>query len=281
MGKRKKGKMRATEAAPGHSVPLVLQLSRSTLVLNIGVAVVRMMGAISFWWTVSQGYLLFFLAAMEVCLEPFFQRRKWIRICMVGVLVGAFVWFNIGFVFTPAPLLTRCGTVSGFYPEGTVLSGIRWNPDLRDLRIMIENPSEEDYHDVDVTVRPDFPNVFITAIGETSNLGATFVTTELQAWQDVNGVPVVKFESTTGHTLNDGWKFADDPRRGMTMPRMVIPNHYRIRCATLPHRATLEVALAVSQNYLPKTGRISNVWIKGTYRGSFRIRTIDRTIRAD
>lgn len=181
-------------------------------------------------------------------------------------------------VTTPSPLLVRSELVVGTYPPGTALGGIGWDGDLRDLRLSIENPTDGDVSDLDFVIRPDFPNVYITQIGEVSNVPAvSFVSTELYARQGPNGEPLVKFDSTTGHTPQDGWRFQPASNERQSAPLRVIPNHYRFRCEKLPYRSTLELSLAIASKDL-SNGTVSKVWIKGTYTGGMRNRALDMTI---
>jgi|GEM_PF-1782138 len=176
-----------------------------------------------------------------------------------------------------APLLMRSEVINVAYPHSSVYGGITWTPDLMDLRVAIENPNDDDYKDIDVTIRADHPNVYIKAIGQISNLpGVTFVNPGLQLLGfDKKGNPIVKFDSATGHLLKDGWKIVT-----LGTENTLLPNYYRIRCEKLPHRTTLEITLAIAKRFiLDPNGKINNVWIKGQYYGGSQLQNIDQNIK--
>jgi len=178
----------------------------------------------------------------------------------------------------PAPLLMRSMLLNGGYRIGTILGGIKWTPDLRDLRVLFGNPTDRDYQDLDITIRPDFPNVTITAIGQVSDIpDVTFVNTKMQAFQKPNGTPIIKFEETESYIEGDGWKFI---KQGPgSAPLSVYPNHYRIRCKKLPFYTTLEITLAISEVDIAKQKyKISNIWLKGQYYAQSHVRIIDKII---
>jgi hypothetical protein len=223
---------------------------------------------------------LIYGSAVLLCVGLWFERfKRWLRLCCMSMVIGAVAGFTFGIVLKPAPIIVGAEMRLEPYAEGTLLGGIKWSPDLRDLRVTIENPSNDDYEDVDVTVRPDFPDIPIISIGQVSNIpGVTFITTELQAWQPSTGPPMVKFDSTTGHTLGDSWGFSTHSTDGAhSTPLQPFPNHYRFRCEKLPHRETLELTIAIAAKDMPKE-KISKVWLRGQYRGNMRTRRIETTV---
>lgn len=181
-------------------------------------------------------------------------------------------------IIQPAPLVMRSLLIKDTYAFGTILGGIKWSSEFRDLRVIFENLTDDDYQDLDVTIRPDFPDITIAAIGQISNIpNVTFFNPVMQAYLKPNGTPDVKFDKTTGHTQGDTFKFVAQGN-GFT-PLRVYPNHYRIRCDKLPHHMILEITLAVHKKDIEKqNGKIHNVWLKGQYYGGSIIRSIDQTI---
>jgi hypothetical protein len=226
------------------------------------------------------GVGLIYGGAALLCIELAFQRfNSWMRVCGIFIVLVAAGGFTRGVVLKPAPVVVRSEMVPEPYAEGVVLWGIKWSSDLRDLRVTIENPSDDDYENIDVTVRPDFPDTPIIAIGQVSNIpGVTFMSTELQAWQPSAGPPIIRFDSTTGHTVGDNWRFsARKTDGGSFTPLQPFPNHYRFRCEKLPHRETLEVSIAIAEKDMPK-GKIGKVWLRGQYRAYMRTHKIDTSV---
>src|SRR6266404_5350375 len=87
--RKKKPSKPALPAKAQVGLPLPLQITRSTFVLNLLVGAIRMMAGVSFWWTVGQGYLLFLLAVLEVWLDPIFtQKGKRFSIAATVALVA-------------------------------------------------------------------------------------------------------------------------------------------------------------------------------------------------
>jgi hypothetical protein len=140
------------ELAETESTPRILVFSRSALVLNLLVAIVRLMQGISFLWFVVLGYALFLLIGVEIWYEPPVRKFRWLS-CLI--LLGAVVCFSVFFTFAAAPLRTIAYTRPGDYPASTVIGGIPWNSHFTDLRVAITNPTSDDYHDVDITIKPD------------------------------------------------------------------------------------------------------------------------------
>ena len=177
-----------------------------------------------------------------------------------------------------AHLVMRSLLIKDTYAFGTILGGIKWSSEFRDLRVIFENLTDDDYQDLDFTIRPDFPDITIAAIGQISNIpNVTFFNPVMQAYLRPNGTPDVKFDRTTGHTQGDTFKVVAQGK-GFT-PLRVYPNYYRIRCDKLPHHMILEITLAVHKKDIEKqNGKIHKVWLKGQYYGGSIIRSIDQTI---
>lgn len=198
------------------------------------------------------------------------------------IAISSFLFLLYDLLIRPsiirAPFLMRSMLLNVGYPIDTILGGIKWTPDLRDLRVLFGNPTDGDYQDLDITIRPDFPNITIIAIGQVSNLpDVSFVNPKMQAFQKPNGTPIVKFEETEVYIKGDAWKgFKQGPG---SVSLRVCANHYRFRCRKLPHHTTLELTLAISKADIAKqNGKISNIWLKGQYYAQSRVRIIDKII---
>lgn len=179
-------------------------------------------------------------------------------------------------IIKQAPLIVRSEVIKVKYPQSQVIGGITWTNDLIDLRVAIENPTDSDYQDIDITIRADFPNTYIRAVGQISNLpGVTFVNPGIQLLGlDKSGNPIIKFASTTGHTIGDGCKIITHGTKST-----LLPNYYRVRCEKLFNRTTIEITLAIAKEFiLEPNSKINNVWLKGQYYGGSTIQTIDQNI---
>ena len=180
-----------------------------------------------------------------------------------------------------APLNIRALLINQPYSSGTILGGIKWSSDYRDLRIIFDNSTENDYQDIDMIVGPDFPKIIIAAIGQISNIpNVTFHNPVMQAYLNPNGQPDFKFDKKTGNILGANFIFVAPHEKveGKT-PLRVYPNYYRIRCEKLPRHMILEITLAIPiQDIAKQKGKINTVWINGQYNGGTQIQNIDQNI---
>lgn len=136
-------------------LPLALKVTRSTLILNIAVGVIRMMAGFSFWWTVAQGYILLLLAGCEFWFEPSLRRKPWLRQAGIVAVIGGLAWFSWAFVFARAPLVAVAQSLDTNYQPGNIVDGISWQAGYSELRFSLENATDLDYSNVELSVRPD------------------------------------------------------------------------------------------------------------------------------
>ncbi len=179
-------------------------------------------------------------------------------------------------IIKAAPLLVRSEVVKVKHPQNQSFGGIIWAPNLIDLRVAIENPTNNDYQNMDITLRPDFPNAYIKAIGQISNIpGVTFVSNEIQLLGlDQNGNPIIKFASATGHTKGDGCKIITHGNKSI-----ILPNFYRVLIEKLYRRTTIEITFAIPKEFISDPdGRINNIWLTGRYYVDSNQYDIDQTM---
>lgn len=210
------------------SIPILLQLTRSTFMLNLVVGVLRMMAGISFWWTVIQGYLLIVLALAELWLEPLFARRKWLTVTLTGIIVIGLIWFSREVVFVSAPLNMSAGSHVDIYGPGSKLHGIEWLPRYSELTVEINNPTSTDYDSFDAQITTDLA---INQLIQTSGLGTCKVegvhATEAPHWQHMHG------DRPVGAIDDPSWGYEVIPKDKHGKP--IVPFYgadwtYRVRC---------------------------------------------------
>jgi hypothetical protein len=207
------------------------------------------------------------------------------------VLIGLYRWVDNNkrkeqptdktLLIKPTPLVIRSLLINQPYSFGTILGGIKWSSDYRDLRIIFDNPTDDDYHDLDMIVSPDLHNMIIAGIGQISNLpNVTFHNPVMQAYLNQNGKPDVKFDKKTGNIYGARFQFVAPHKKvdGKT-PLRVYPSYYRFRCDKLPRHMILELSLAIpTQDIAKQKGKINTVWVKGQYSGGGQTQNIDQNI---
>jgi hypothetical protein len=113
------------------------------------------------------------------------------------------------------------------YSSGTVIGNVIFGPEYTDFRVTIENPTDGDYRDLDLTVTTDLS---ILAGGQLAPFPVvTFIDPEMVHTEqlDADGVSVV-------HVLM--------PRHGFRGVKDA-----RMRCEILPKHASVELVLAVTK----------------------------------
>lgn len=101
------------------------------------------------------GYSFFAMLECEIWLEPKLRARRYTRYIGSVAIIGFAIWFTLSVVFHQAPLHFSATSYSDEHADGVVSDGITWNSRMAELRITIENPSNEEYHGVDVVLSPD------------------------------------------------------------------------------------------------------------------------------
>lgn len=155
------------------------------------------------------------------------------------------------------PLIVRSEMTDGVYPNGTVLGGIMWTADLRDLRVTFANESKYDYKDLDLSIHLHYPSTLIRQIGQVS---------------DLPGVSFIYMGPEFSQTLKTH-------NTNIIVPQKSYGNNYRIRCVNLFHNKGLVIAIAVSYRDIINNGKIANILVKGQYFAQSQIHTIDEIVK--
>ncbi len=110
-----------------------------------------------FWPAVGLVYLGFVLLAVDLWLEPELRTRLWWRVGGITAVVLCALGFSIAFVFVSARLPISGIITDGEYPAGTKISGIEWKSEFTELTVIIENPTDRSYEDLNLVIRPTEP----------------------------------------------------------------------------------------------------------------------------
>ena len=106
-----------------------------------------------FWIGSGAVYLgVLWLTAEPIWSEWMVRQAYQLQIVFVGVVwIGAGI-FTCSFVTRSLPLDLVAFAYPGNYPDGVNVDGIVWKPGMSELRILITNPSNEEYENIDIHV---------------------------------------------------------------------------------------------------------------------------------
>lgn len=178
-------------------------------------------------------------------------------------VLGTVILLTLTFflVSHPKTLNWSAWSNNGDYLPGTVIGGIKWRPDFSELRMVIENPTSEDYTDLDITITPD---IAIAEAGQVSSL------------------PGVSF--LNGAEGSDFYGSGKDPKTGKPFQQRFagpISSSNRVLCSKLPHNAVLHMVFATTtlDAILGKTkSRATQLHAVGEYKVAGETVTIDKTV---
>ena len=233
-----------------------------------------MMGAVSFGWVATLGYVLFVLSFIEVWFEPLFKKR-FLRPFLTLVVVGGCVLFSLRVVFVDAPLQITASTNSMHYPTGTLFEGIVWKSYFSDLRVHLINATNSDYEDLDIELGPD-------------GLLIAFIK-QMDTTPSVTFIPSISVDDATIYksagSVEYGIKLAI-PTSGRQVNEPLLPS-YRLRCPKLPAHGSIVVVIAtVNRDGLDKELKWKGppraplrVSVSGHYKGFMRDRNIKENVK--
>jgi hypothetical protein len=201
--------------------PLLLYL-RGVGFVGVAIGGAGIVLASYFWWFVALIYTSLLAGMLDIWLEKFAVRRK---ITLTIIVAALTLLFTLGYVWLHSPLEIGAMSSLGEYAKGYLVSGIPWEPYYAELRIDFHNPTDRDYEDLDLVIRP------------------TGLDTARVA--QVTSIPGVWFQEDT----NKVWIRRKDKETRRTKERIMqlfsssVPT--RIRCPRLPRKSSLQIVMAV------------------------------------
>ena len=170
-----------------------------------------------YWPGAVMCYVGFGLLLLDLYFEPKLTQAG--RLVLFAALGGLVITFTFGFVFVSAPLQFAAISYGSNYPPGTQIAGIKWSNKYSELHIDIENPTNYDYDDVKVVVRPDQP---VVAIGQ------------------LEGTPELSFEDASRSEIHTNL--------AMDYSRVLIASTegYRLSCDKLEAGSLVKVVMAIA-----------------------------------
>ncbi len=174
-----------------------------------------------FWLAVFFIYGGLVLLGLDLWYEP--ELKQKFKLVGEGVILVGIVMFSWQVVFVSLPLKLISQTPKFEIPSGTNISGITWLPMYSELDVIINNPSDGDYTDLNVIVKPDYP---VAQIAQMGNLGG------------------VSFEDTNGTTFR-GTIENLQTTLAISITLIATDAGYRIHCDRIPPQASLRLVMAL------------------------------------
>jgi hypothetical protein len=171
------------------------------------------------WGVISNSYIVgvcaiyFGLAVLflEIALEPWIIQRASLplHVSLMAVCIFFFDVFTIGFVVKPAPInLTAFTTNIDYSSSKNAPAAIAWEPFFTELDLIVTNPTDVMYDNVDLLVRPDFPVMKITQLSNLTdvsfedNYGVNFRATAEEVGATAPSVPLEFLATNAGYKVH-------------------------------------------------------------------------------
>jgi hypothetical protein len=175
-------------------------------------------------WGAAIVYFGFLLSLAEWIWEPaLLQRPYQIQIALIGIVFSLAAAFTIGVASAPAPVKFKSFETNIDYTGANAPAGITWNPFFTELDFIVTNPTDENYDNVDLLVRPDFP---IAKIAQMSNLQG------------------VSFEDRYG--VNMRAKIEEIGKQSpVPVEFLATDAGYKVHCGSIPPNSSLSLVMAI------------------------------------
>ena len=174
-----------------------------------------------FWFPVASVYFGLLLIGVDLYFEP--DLPSGFKAVCGAVVVAGLIGFSNCFVFVPAPINFSSLASNIDYSSGAAPGGIAWRPFFTELDLFVTNPSDGDYDDLDIWIRPDSA---VAAIAQLSNL------------LDVS------FENYYGVTNR---VISEDLSTNVRVPLVFLATDagYKVHCGRIPPKSSLRIVMAV------------------------------------
>jgi hypothetical protein len=254
-----------------------------------------------FWFSVASVCIGLLLLSVDLYFEPELPRGYKI---VGGIIVAAcLIWFNLSFVIVSAPLTFNSLASNSDYALGGGPGGIAWRSVFVELDFMATNPTDSNYDNIDMVVRPDYP---VAAIAQLSNLSDVsfedyYGVTNRVTVQDLStqvGVPLVFLATDAGYKIHcgrippksslrlvmavvDTKKSAPtDPQKPIILPREVSPDDFILEQSfdTKGDKATYWFGSAKNLSIYAPGAKPKKIIVSGSYTAINRRRNVKQEI---
>jgi hypothetical protein len=220
---------RPSRNTPRQSHPVARYVFRVLGVATLSLGGAGLMEGISFSWSaffVASGLVLLII---DPWIEPTLLDHSvlWRIGCSLFFAALLFLFANF-VVFLPSPLNVRARDYNNDYSPDTVIAGIKWESEYSDLRLVFENPTDNAYKNLDVTIEP---GVFVVAEAQTTNLSG------VQVFNTDRGQDIPSISQTDAKTGRPSYVKQGD--------YVLYSQAVRVLCETLPKHTEFEVVLAL------------------------------------
>jgi len=264
---------------------------------GIGLAAILLGGfgviPVFYWPGVALCYMGFVILALDPYFDPDLKQRRISQAAVLTFICALAAIFTFGFVFAPSKLEVGAESYASNYPAGAKVAGIKWSSKYTELRVAIANPSNRDYENLDLVLRPDQPVVEISQLDdsqkvsfeEVQHASVHYITNNEQSL-----APRVVIAST------DGYRVRCDRLRAHSRVNIVMAvasiaadsggafdNNGDVR-----PDATLEMSFedggkiwfndAINDKYFEKRPTVNTLGVNGQYQANMRSRTISRNV---
>ena len=169
-------------------------------------------------------YCGFALCLAECIWEPALLRRPYqLQIVSIGIVISLATVFTTGVVFVPAPLNFQSLASKSDYAPGTAPAGIAWRSVFVELDFIATNPTDSNYDNIDLWVRPDYP---VAQIAQLSNL------TDVSFEDKLGVISRVTIEDLSAKV-------------GAPMVFLATDAGYKVHCGHIPPNSSLRIIMAV------------------------------------
>jgi hypothetical protein len=151
---------------------------------------------------------------------------KWWKIAISVIFLTAAGAFSWAFVFVEAALPIAAIVTDVEYPTGADRYGIKWRKEFTELQVIIENPSDINYDDLNLVIRP---TEAVTEIKQRSSVPNVSFTNrrDFSAW-------VADYNNKTGKAT------------GVPAVLVATDGGYRMQCPHLPARSEIKILLVLA-----------------------------------
>lgn len=232
-----------TPTSPSKSKTLPLRFATGLLTLST----LAGLETYSFYFHAFSAYCLALFALIQVWrTEEWFTTSRLRQHIATVIIMAAVAWYSFSVVFVSVPMKAAAVLSQAEYPPGSIVGGIKWDPEVSDLRLFLENPTNKNYESVDLIFEFSLPVIVgISYPGSLSGVSLIGDVTKEQI--DIGGVIARRPEL-----------ILDSQGRKVSLPPVQLAtSQYRCRIDRLPGKTAAEIVIAIAQVDQSRTSQVS------------------------
>jgi hypothetical protein len=251
-------------------------------------------GVISTFYAVGVAaiYIGFFVLIVEIVFEPWIRQKRFLRTSLVVAWLFLIGLFTFEIVFMPGPLdIYSFAMRKGNYADGTNIEGIVWNSHFTDSRVIFNNPTDDDYKDINLVIKPDRWITKAVISGTTFGCDLTPLNGRFISFAIAKETGIITPKLTTSGSQGE-----IHDQMGDIYSTVANDGDYRLTCTKFPAHESIKLVFAVvtinptyppnsSSSGKPLFDRVfgvrtspSDFSIKGTYSRKIKSFSIDRSV---